>query len=90
MAAQSEIVEDDETGEQRTIESSLEGSPERADEIEYPVVPGVSAEKVKQIIDAHLSGDTWRDISGNSQTHKAVRDAWKSLHSDLHTSTHDL
>jgi hypothetical protein len=46
----------------------------------YPVVPGVSAEKVKQLIDAFLRGVKWRDMSGNySQTIKPVREAWEGL-----------
>jgi hypothetical protein len=49
--------------------------------IVYPVVPGVSAEKVKQLIDAFLKGVKWRDMPGNySQTIKPVREAWERFH----------
>jgi hypothetical protein len=51
------------------------------DEVVYPIVPGVSAEKVKQLIDAFLKGGKWRDMPGNySQTIKPVREAWERLH----------
>jgi hypothetical protein len=51
-------------------------------EVEYPVVPGVSAEKVKQLIDAFLRGVKWRDMPGHySQTIKPVREAWERVHS---------
>jgi hypothetical protein len=50
----------------------------------YPVVPGVSAEKVKQLIDAFLRGVKWRDMPGNySQTIKPVREAWEGLQTTL-------
>jgi hypothetical protein len=49
-------------------------------EVVYPVVPGVSAEKVKQLIDAFLRGGKWRDIPGNySQTIKPVRCATRQI-----------
>jgi hypothetical protein len=49
-------------------------------EVVYPVVPGVSAEKVKQLIDAFLRGAKWRDMPGHySQTIKPVREAWERL-----------
>jgi hypothetical protein len=52
--------------------------------ITYPVVPGVSAEKVRQLIDAFLKGVKWRDMPGNySQTIKPVREAWEGLHTNL-------
>ncbi len=54
------------------------------DEVVYPVVPGVSAEKVKQLIDAFLRGGKWRDMPGNySQTIKPVREAWERLHTAM-------
>jgi hypothetical protein len=47
----------------------------------YPVVAGVSPQKVKQLIDAFLSGTKWRDLPGHySQTIKPVREAWERLH----------
>jgi hypothetical protein len=50
----------------------------------YPVVPGVSVEKVKQLIDAFLRGVKWRDMPGNySQTIKPVREAWEGLQTTL-------
>jgi hypothetical protein len=50
----------------------------------YPVVPGVSAEKVRQLIDAFLKGVKWRDMPGNySQTIKPVREAWEGFHTTL-------
>jgi hypothetical protein len=50
----------------------------------YPVVPSVSAEKVKQLIDAFLRGVKWRDMPGNySQTIKPVREAWEGLQTTL-------
>jgi hypothetical protein len=50
----------------------------------YPVVPGVSAEKVRQLIDAFLKGVKWRDMPGNySQTIKPVREVWEGLHTTL-------
>jgi hypothetical protein len=53
-------------------------------EVVYPVVPGVSAEKVKQLIDAFLRGGKWRDMPGNySQTIKPVREAWERLHTTI-------
>jgi hypothetical protein len=47
----------------------------------YPVVTGVSAEKVKQLIDAFLRRGKWRDMPDNySQTIKPVREAWERRH----------
>ena len=54
--------------------------PKEQSTIVYPVVPGVSAEKVRQLIDAFLRGVKWRDMPGNySQTIKPVREAWEGL-----------
>jgi hypothetical protein len=54
------------------------------DEVVYPVVPGVSTEKVKHLIDAFLRGGKWRDMPGNySQTIKPVREAWERLHTTM-------
>jgi hypothetical protein len=40
-------------------------------------VPGVSVEKVAQVIAAYLSGTSWRDMPGNySKTIKPIRDAY--------------
>ena len=55
--------------------------PKEQSVVVYPVVPGVSAEKVKQLIDAFLRGVKWSDMTGNySQTIKPVREAWERLH----------
>jgi hypothetical protein len=82
MAATATGMQEDEQEQEPALEADT-----AAQLVNYPVVPGVSAEKVRQIIDAHLSGVKWRAIPGNySQTIKLVRDAWESLHSDLHTS----
>ena len=58
--------------------------PKEQSAIMYPVVPGVSAEKVRQLIDAFLRGVKWRDMPGNySQTIKPVREAWEGLQTTL-------
>jgi hypothetical protein len=50
----------------------------------YPVVTGVSAEKVRQLIDASLRGTKWRDMPGNySQTIKPVREAWERMQATI-------
>lgn len=71
------------SGEQKH-ETAREGHVEVQEEprvIQYPIVPGVSTEKVKQLIDAFLKGGKWRDMPGNySQTIKPVREAWERLH----------
>jgi hypothetical protein len=67
--------------------AACEAVTQSSEQISYPDVPGVSAEKVRSIIEAFESGTKWRAIPGNySQTVKPVREAWESLHSDLHTS----
>jgi hypothetical protein len=72
-------------------EQEQEPAREAAQEVSYPDVPGVSAEKVRSIISAFESGTKWRSIPGNySQTVKPVRDAYESLHSDLHTSIQNV
>src|SRR6266516_3040209 len=54
----------------------------------YPVVAGVSAEKVKQLVDAFLNGVKWREMPGNySQTIKPVRDAYELLNSSIQEPT---
>lgn len=63
----------------------IEAAHKPAEQVSYPSVQGVSEKKVREIIDAHLSGTGWRDITGNySQTIKPVRDAWESLHTSTH------
>jgi hypothetical protein len=55
--------------------------PKEQSTVVYPIVSGVSTEKVKQLIDAFLRGGKWRDMPGNySQTIKPVREAWERLH----------
>ena len=50
----------------------------------YPVVTGVSAEKVRQLIDAFVRGTKWRDMPGNySQTIKPVREAWERMQATI-------
>ncbi len=79
MVAHQTAVDADEL----TLERAQEGHVEIQEEpsaIIYPVVTGVSAEKVKQLIDAFLKGGKWRDMPGNySQTIKPVREAWERL-----------
>jgi hypothetical protein len=60
-------------------------------QVSYPDVAGVSTEKVRQILDAFLSGTKWRAIPGNSsQTVKPVRDAWESLHTARQLPTQNV
>jgi len=50
---------------------------------EKPVlcVPGISQEKVEQILALHLAGTPWRDIPGNySRTIKPIKDAYEALY----------
>jgi hypothetical protein len=48
---------------------------------EYPVVPGVSDRKVRELINAFLTGTKWTEMKGNySQTVKPVREMWENLH----------
>src|SRR5579883_282482 len=50
----------------------------------YPAVPGISAEKVKAVIDTHLSGVAWSKIPGNySRDIKPIRDAWQSWYQSV-------
>jgi hypothetical protein len=62
----------------------IEGKSEAAIEavvVQYPVVPGVSDRKVKELIDAFLNGTRWVEMKGNySQTVKPVREAYEHLH----------
>lgn len=48
-------------------------------------VPGVSQQKVNEVIAAYLSGTGWRDMSGNySRTIKPIRDAYEEyVHSNV-------
>ena len=79
------LVDQHTTGDAERLERKLvrEGRVEVQEvphEVVYPVVSGVSAEKVKQLIDAFLRGGKWRDMPGNySQTIKPVREAWERL-----------
>ncbi|MBA2391452.1 MAG: hypothetical protein H0V70_01750 [Ktedonobacteraceae bacterium] len=83
MVAHQTAVEAEDLTHKREQEGHVEIQ-EEASIITYPVVTGVSAEKVKQLIDAFLKGGKWRDMPGNySQTIKPVREAWERLHSTL-------
>jgi hypothetical protein len=65
----------------------IEAAHKPVETIIYPPVPGVSAEKVKQLITLFEAGTQWRDMPGNySQTIKPVR----ALYESLHASTHDV
>ena len=76
-------VDADESVHEHVREGRVEVQQEQQT-IVYPVVPGVSAEKVKQLIDAFLRGVKWRDMTGNySQTIKPVREAWERLHTTI-------
>jgi hypothetical protein len=68
--------------EMKTLQEHHEAAQEKQPPVTYPVVPGVSKEKVRQLIDACLQGTKWRDMPGNySQTIKPVREAWERMQS---------
>ena len=80
LVAHQTAVDADELVHERALLAHVEIQ-EEPQTIVYPVVPGVSVEKVKQLIDAFLRGVKWRDMTGNySQTIKPVREAWERLH----------
>jgi hypothetical protein len=59
----------------------IEAAHKPVEQIIYPSVPGVSDRKVKELIDAFLSGTRWVEMKGNySQTVKPVREAYEHLH----------
>lgn len=80
LVAHQTAVDADELEHERVWEEHVEIQ-EEPQTIVYPVVPGISVEKVKQLIDAFLRGVKWRDMMSNySQTIKPVREAWERLH----------
>ena len=86
LVAQQTMVDPDEPGLKTVRGGYVEVQEEQEEQqaVRYPVVPGVSAEKVKQLIDAFLRGTKWRDMPGNySQTIKPVREAWERLHTTI-------
>jgi hypothetical protein len=83
LVAQQTTLDPDEPGQKIMREDHREVQKEQQ-AIIYPVVPGVSAGKVKQLIDAFLQDTKWRDMPGNySQTIKPVREAWERLHTTM-------
>jgi hypothetical protein len=77
LVAQRTMGDPDDVGQKTAGEGHREKQ-EHLPPVNYPVVAGVSAEKVRQLIDAFLRGTKWRDMTGNySQTIKPVREAWE-------------
>jgi hypothetical protein len=59
----------------------IEAAHKPVEQVVYPSVPGVSPEKVKQLVALFEAGTQWRDMPGNySQTVKPVRSMYENLH----------
>jgi hypothetical protein len=83
LVAQHTLADADTVG-LKTERENHAAQQEKPSPMVYPVVTGVSAEKVRQLIDASLRGTKWRDMPGNySQTIKPVREAWERIQATI-------
>jgi len=80
MAVTATDTSEDTIEDAATCEADTEGI-QKGSVTEYPSVSGVSDRKVRELIDAFLSGTKWTEMKGNySQTVKPVREMWENLH----------